>query len=51
MNIEQVKDFIRTANREELREISKMHNSALVSYIVLVTLKLSVNWEVKELNI
>ena len=29
MNIEQVKDFIRTANREELREISKMHNRAL----------------------
>lgn len=30
MNIEQVKDFIRTANREELREISKMHNRALI---------------------
>ena len=29
MNIEQVKDFIRTANREELREISKMYNRAL----------------------
>ena len=29
MNIEQVKDFIRTANREELREISKMHNRTL----------------------
>ncbi|MBL20175.1 MAG: hypothetical protein CMC82_10235 [Flavobacteriaceae bacterium] len=29
MNIEQVKDFIRTANKEELREIYKIYNRAV----------------------
>ena len=47
MNIEQVKDFIRTANREELREISKMHNRALAIIKEEVKNQFSINDVVK----
>ena len=47
MNIEQVKDFIRTANREELREISKMHNRALIILKEEVKNQFSINDVVK----